>query len=238
MRRLRIGGLMAVLGLVVLAVAVGASLAAGSPPCQVVNGGRPTGSFAAAVRIASSGDTLVVSGTCSTATARSTVTIDKDLTISGGTDGGTLDGGGNGSVLTIDSGVTVTITNLTITNGYGVGGGIQNNLGTLTLNSSTISGNTSTSGGGGILNYLGTVTLDGGSIHSNNATLGGGIYNDIGTVTLSAASSIHDNNATSSGGGIINYGGTLNGAVAPATLCPTDTTGYNVYCNTPDNIVS
>jgi hypothetical protein len=232
MRPLRIGGLVAVLGLVVL-VAVGAPLASASPPCEVVNGGRHTGNFGAAVRLASPGDTLVVSGIC-----RSTATIDKALTISGGTDGGTLDGGGRGTVLTINSAITVTITNLTITNGYGVGGGIQNNLGTLTLNSSTISGNTSTSGGGGILNYLGTVTLDGGSIHSNNATLGGGIYNDIGTVTLSAASSIHDNNATSSGGGIINYGGTLNGAVAPATLCPTDTTGYNVYCNTPDNIVS
>ena len=87
--------------------------------------------------------------------------ITKNLTITGGA---TLDGGHTGSVLTIEPGVTVTISSFTITGGAGfVGGGICSNGGSVTLTGSTISGNTAGTGGGGIENVEGTATLNAGS---------------------------------------------------------------------------
>ena len=87
------------------------------------------------------------------------------------------------------------------------GGGIYNG-GTLTLNNSSVSGNTGHLVGG-IDNY-GTVTLNNSAVSNNSVTVsGGGIYN-YGTVILNN-SSVSGNSAPQSGGGIFNTGlGTLN----------------------------
>ncbi|MGY5125462.1 hypothetical protein [Streptomyces nigrescens] len=61
--------------------------------------------------------------------------------------------------------------------------------------------------GGGLTNLGGTVSLLTSSVTGNTAVAGGGIYNDNGSVTLTA-SSVTGNQATASGGGIyVNSGG-------------------------------
>jgi hypothetical protein len=114
-----------------------------------------------------------------------------------------------GSVFAVDSGATATISALTITSGFGFGGGVDN-LGTLTLNKDTISGNGSLTGqnGGGIANS-GALTVTSCTISGNNANkdqynsggLGGGIYNH-GTLTLN--NSTVANNGAYIGGAIYN----------------------------------
>src|SRR5262249_19638390 len=107
------------------------------------------------------------------------------------------DTGGSYSIFTVDSGATVALSGLTITNayGFGLGGGINNSRGTLTLNNATVSGNYATCDGGHFND--GTLTLNNAIVSGNEAYgsgydggYGGGIFNS-GTLTL--------NNATVSG---------------------------------------
>lgn len=130
----------------------------------------------------------------------------------------------NFRVFTINSGMTVTITGLTIANGNFVGsasggGGILNG-GTLTLTNSTVSGNRAeatsfdpTFGGGGIFNS-GTLTLTNSTASGNTATPstggGGGIFNSGGTLTMTN-STVSGNlaNSFAHGGGILSPTGTV-----------------------------
>ncbi len=127
-----------------------------------------------------------------------------------------------GSVLHIIATGNLTLNDATVTEGTGYeesefdgfssGGGIYNQGGTVTLNASTVSGNTNTASpipyyGGGVFNDTGgTVTLNDSVVSGNSAQFGGGIYNR-GTVTLND-SAVSDNTATfhsySCGGGIYN----------------------------------
>ena len=126
----------------------------------------------------------------------------------------TLDGQNAGRVLTIDSGVYVDLSGITITGGGGAGG-IANNGGTVTVADATISGNNTGGGsGGGINNTGGTVAVTDSTISGNNAGggSGGGIYNS-GSVTVTD-STISGNNAVGGIGGvrsigIYNGGGTV-----------------------------
>jgi hypothetical protein len=137
--------------------------------------------------------------------------IAKDLTIRGpGVDILSISGGQIHMIF----GTTVTISGLAFKGGISPNVFIINE-GTLTLSTSTISGNTATgySNGGGIYNS-GTLTLSTSTISGNTAsnTIGsgsaGGIYNS-GTLTLST-STISGNTATDGGGGIL-IQGYLNG---------------------------
>ena len=95
-----------------------------------------------------------------------------------------------------------------INNAAASGGGIAN-TGPLTIDSSTISHNTATSGGGGILNrafgvsnatFRGTIDAINTTISNNSGgSSGGGILQTTGTVNL-INSTISDNSATSGGG--------------------------------------
>ncbi|WP_432142345.1 hypothetical protein [Streptomyces sp. bgisy084] len=61
--------------------------------------------------------------------------------------------------------------------------------------------------GGGLSNLGGTVSLFSSSVTGNTAVAGGGLYNDNGSITLTT-SSVTGNQATSTGGGIyVNSGG-------------------------------
>jgi hypothetical protein len=161
-----------------------------------------------AVNAAAAGDTLDVAGTCTGPT-----TIGKDLTITGST-GATLDGQQQGSTLTINSGVTVTLNTLTITDGLGSGGpngdggGIYNDGGTVALNNTTVSGNFAgfhLGAGGGIESTGGTVTLNGtSSVTGNFAVAGGGIRLVGATLVLDGSNnSISNNTVDDFGGGIL-----------------------------------
>ena len=131
--------------------------------------------------------------------------ITADLTINGAGAATTIvDGGGRGTVFRIVGG-TAEISGMTIRNGLGqsVGGGIFNE-GTLTLNESTVTDNSSQSGAG-IYND-GTLTLNGSTVSGNTGGSGAGIYNG-GTLTVNS-SIVSDNSASGAGAGIYN-GGTL-----------------------------
>ena len=137
-RRSPVIGMIAVTGM--LAVVSGAANAV-APTCRVVNAtqGRhfppDSGeSLTTAISEAVPGDELTVIGSCT-----GTYTLDKDLTLTGLSTKRfplpTLDGGHAGSTLTVNSGVTATVTNLVITGGtghvdpgvpFGDGGGIFN----------------------------------------------------------------------------------------------------------------
>ena len=108
----------------------------------------------------------------------------------------------------------VTTTLSTISgNGAINGGGIYNDSlsDTVTVNTSTISGNTANKNGGGVFNTGGTFTLDKSTVSGNNALSnqsegGGGIYTtselNVGNSTVSGNTTINQ------GGGIFNRGTT------------------------------
>ncbi len=129
---------------------------------------------------------------------------------------GTLSVSGNGNyrVFEIASGVTSSLSGLTITDGRADKGGGIYNAGTLILHGCTVASNETTSSwggdGAGICN-LGTVTVNSSTISGNHTSFwaaGGGISNASGTVTVNN-STITGNSATYGGGGISNGSGTV-----------------------------
>ena len=167
--------------------------AAGSALCVVSNQrtGIRAGSLQEAVNAAAAGDTLLVRGICSGPS-----TIDKSLRV----EGGTLDGGGLGSVITVAAGANVSIARLVITNGVGAFGGGINNSGTLTVDSTVITGNVATAGtGGGIFN-TGTLTLSRSVVSGNRGGNGGGISVNFGGSATLNGSTVSGNSAFAGGG--------------------------------------
>ncbi len=181
-----------------------------------------TGSLAAAVASVDAdrgtpGDTIVfASGVTGTITLGSTLTLSQNVTISGpGTTGPganllTISGNNAVTVFSINSGVTASISGLTITGGNGTNGGGIYNAGTLTVSNSTISNNNASQYGGGIYS-TGALTVSNNSVIFNNISLAGsGIFSAGGPLTVSN-SIIAGNYITSStggGGGIDNQYGT------------------------------
>jgi hypothetical protein len=193
------------------------------------------GSLRAEIATAKTKDTIVfapsLNGQAITLTSGQ-LEISKSLTIQGpGAGQLTVSGDSLSRVFQVDQKVTVTLSGMTISNGYAGanlfnhynydGGGILN-LGTLTVSSCTLSGNHAdnttflgTKGGGGIYN-AGTLTVSNSTLTSNQAgDSGGGIFN-AGTATISGCTlsspGPHDQinpNAWQSanfGGGIFNTG--------------------------------
>ena len=93
----------------------------------------------------------------------------------------------NGGGIRVAGGTVSIITNSTVSvNAAPSGGGISNRLGMLTITSSSLNGDTTLSGaGGGIFNdgIGATVTLTSSTVSGNSATLGAGLY-DVVTVEL------------------------------------------------------
>ena len=137
--------------------------------------------------------------------------VNKSVTISGpGADQLSVNGNASSRVFHISPGKTVTISGLTITNGYvfdGNGAGIYNENGTLTINNSTLSGN---SGfflvGAGIYN-AGTLTINDSTVSDNSKLIGdgGGICNG-GTLTITNTTFSGNLAPADFGGAIANYG--------------------------------
>jgi hypothetical protein len=152
------------------------------------------------------GTTIEVFGTC---TGHFTIKVN-DLTLE---HDGILDGGGNGTVLTVNAGVSADVNNLTIQNGFAPtpagGGGVVNN-GTLNLRFLTVRDNKAlglSANGGGIYNS-GELNLTRSAV-TGNLSLGGGggIYNK-GTANL-VQTPVTDNSTdalSASGGGVLNDG--------------------------------
>ena len=141
--------------------------------------------------------------------------ITDSLTITGGGAPTTVIDGNrsvrpNGRVLAIGSGITVSISGVTIRNGgTGGGGGGIFNAGTLTATNSAVTGNAAGEDGGGIFNDAGTLTLINSIVSGNNAGVdGGGILNNPGGTLTLTNSTVSGNDAGDDGGGIRNFGTT------------------------------
>ncbi|MBI5641676.1 MAG: Ig-like domain repeat protein [Nitrospirae bacterium] len=174
------------------------------------------GSLRQAIADASSGDTINfnVNGTI---TLSSRLSIDKNLTITGpGATSLTISGNNTVQVLYVSPGITLNLNNLTVANGNAgtsEGGGLNNNVGTVIINSCTFANNTAFNGGG-LLNNVGSVTISNSTFSGNSASLpgfgtyGGGIQGYGGTVTISN-STFSGNSASNGGGGLGVSDGTL-----------------------------
>src|SRR3989454_9029152 len=112
------------------------------------------GSLRQALADANDGDTITFAVTGMIGLTSGELLVDKSVTVSGpGIANLAVDGNAQSRVFHIGSGTTVSISGLTIANGYttGYGGGIRNEHATLTLNSCTISNNSSSSNAGGAI---------------------------------------------------------------------------------------
>jgi hypothetical protein len=147
-----------------------------------------------------------------TVTTTAAILIDNDVILDG--EGKLfIDGDGDHNVFLVAEGTTAELRSFLVTNGAGQGGGVFN-LGNLTVQDSTVSGNSgcSTCSGGGIRNE-GTLMLTSSTVSGNNSEAGAGVHNDnfaTATVTNSTVSG-------NMGGGLFNDGGTLtitNGTVS------------------------
>ena len=162
------------------------------------NNDTGTGSLRAAIAAATSGETIKFSSKLNGETialGSGPLTLGVNLTIDGlGAGKLTVSGGGNQGVFVVSPGVTATIDGLTIANGMAAQGGGIDNFGTLTVNQSTLAGNTAVGGSGG------STTPD--------AANGGGIANEVGA-SLTINQSLLTNNVAAATPGNDSFGGAL-----------------------------
>ena len=130
--------------------------------------------------------------------------ISGNLTITGpGAASLTISGGGVARIFYVQTGVTVSISGLTLTGGNADRGGAIYNFGALTITNSVLTSNTATQVGGAIANTgAGTLTITGSTLSNNVAPTGGAIHHFGSNITISA-STIDNNQATDSTGGAI-----------------------------------
>lgn len=176
-----------------------------------------TGSLRAAVTAANTtpgADTITIdAGVGLISLTGSELSITDDLTIVGqGISDTVISGNDNSRVFNIDTGVTVTIQNLTLENGRATddNGGAILNAGTLTLENVVVRNSIATFDGGGIAN-TGALTLTNSDVSGNSVVLdfGGGIYSAGDTVSL-ASTTLDNNTAPKNGGGLYLLSGSLN----------------------------
>jgi uncharacterized repeat protein (TIGR01451 family) len=159
-------------------------------------------SIQTAIDSVNSGDTLNLAGEIFT----ESITIDKSLDLIGAGAESTIvqaaasPGIATSRVITVTSGVTVTIQDLSIRFGYSTrGGGIFNDQGGLTLKNTSVITNTASDSGGGICNN-GELTVTNSIFSGNIANFGGGIYNSENELYLTDV--IFQKNSGSVGGGV------------------------------------
>ena len=178
--------------------------------------------------------TITVPGPGTITLTSGVLSITDGVTITGNAAGTTIvQNTANARVFSIATNVNVSLTGLGIQGGNftGNGGGIYND-GACYLINSTVSGNTASVNGGGIYNDInGYISIDRSTISGNTATAGdgGAIYNTAAGVIDIYNSTISGNTAGNNGGGIFNdsidisqgvniYNATIAFNNAPATL--------------------
>jgi hypothetical protein len=207
------------------------------------------GSLRQAILDASPGDTINFAPSVTTVnlTSGEELVIDKNLTITGpGANRLTVQRSTYAArIFNITPVVTVSISGITISNGFaqdGPGGGGILSAGVLTLTDCTISHNSTGNdfggilGGGGVLNDNGTMSITGCTISNNSEAEGeggGGVLNENGTMTITG-STISNNSTsqgytlasfTTAGGGISNHSGSL--VITNSTISDNRCSSYN-----------
>jgi hypothetical protein len=164
------------------------------------------------------------------------------VAINGGASGLTISGGDSTPGAHFGGGIfnqgSLALTNVAVRDnttgsGDGLGGGIFNLRGSLTLTNSSVIDNAVTTNptlvglGGGIFNDSGTVILNGSRIAGNDAVHGGGIYSTefSGPASVTLIDSTVNDNTAGIGGGVFNFAG--NGSAATFAM-----TGGSISGNT------
>jgi len=188
-------------------------------------------------------------------------------TIAGPKAGVTVSGGELSRVFQVDSGVTASLSGLTITGGstggsggglyndggtttltnctvkgnyaYEGGGGLANAGGTTALTNCTISGNTARNGGGGLFNAGGTTTLTNCTVSGNSAGTGGGLYNNNNGAATLINCTISGNSANTNGGGLYNLGTVNigNSIVAENTANTSGPDAFGTFASQGNNLI-
>lgn len=184
-----------------------------------------------AVTHARSGDTILLTAAIKGPIVldHGELVLDRDLTIRGVPGGSaTISGGGASRVFQVTTGAHVELKNLTITGGNGraanpsvaegfdgIGGGILNQAGTLTITDCTIAGDRADAGGGGIFTFPGTTTNITGTSFSGDAAGFGGAISNAGVLSI-AGGAFRGNTAWASNGGALDSIGDV--TIADATF--------------------
>ena len=198
------------------------------------------GSLRQAILVAPGGSTISFANSLKGQTIVLTsgeLSISQNLNIAGpGAASLAVSGGGSSQVLDVASGANVTISGLTITDGFstdGFGGGIVNS-GSLTLKNSAVTGNRADAffiAGGGIYNN-GNLTIDQTNVTGNEAigetsgAQGGGIENDTGGV-LTIKQSVISNNHAICVMGVSAQGGAIDNEIGASTTIIDSTVSGN-----------
>ena len=175
------------------------------------------GSLRQALADANDGDTIEFAVTGTIGLTSGELLVDKNVTISGpGSENLALDANATYRVIHVAFGKVVTISDLTITNGYAGsqpdldGAGIYNDHATLSIGNCTINNNFAARNGGGVHNTgAATMTLNSCVINGNvTGNDGGGICNDGtgGAAIMEIINSTVSNNSAYHGAGICNDG--------------------------------
>jgi predicted outer membrane repeat protein len=180
-----------------------------------------------AISLAASGDTIQIAA----ATYQENLSIPFNLTLNGAKAATTIvDGTTTSNVFTVGSGISLTLSNLTIKRGVGyTGGGGVDNSGTLTVNKSNFYVNTALSGGA-ILNtgmaIISDTTFSGNSPYFFGRSASCGAIDNRSSMTITASTFYNNyaNNNFTSGGAICN-GGTL--TITASTFSTNSSQGNN-----------
>jgi hypothetical protein len=187
-----------------------------------------------------------------------TYTISSNLPIVTGTDvGGTLtiistgtlnaviDGASSFRPLTMTSGSNLTLSNITIQNGFSAtsGGGIYNTNGDLSISDCIITQNNSNGGGGGLFSTgvggNATVLIQNSIISLNTASSGGGIFNTSNSSLTISTSTISENTSNSTGAGIHNQSSSNLGISSSSITGNTsNNSGGGVWCSNSNLSIS
>jgi len=193
----------------------------------------------AAIDSASDGSTVqVCDGTYIEAL---TISVGLTLTSRGGADVTTIDGGGDGSTISIDTPVDVYISGFTITGGSGtdrgsiIGGGIDGYFSSgLSITDCQIEGNTADYGGGLITSLTGLTQLTDTTFFNNEATVsGGGVYIGAGGVDM-VGTTVTANSAVNGGGLFLDDTEATLDSASEVTSNTASTAGGGAYLSNSD----
>ena len=134
--------------------------------------------------------------------------------------------GDTGGAIDSDEGVTVSLTDCTVSGNKSKneGGGLDPSAGTVTVTNTTISGNHSAKGGGIQLESLGVLVLDHVTIAKNHAKEGAGLWTEAGTTATLTATLLAANAPFDCFGPIVSNGSNLIGRIDGCDITG-DTTG-------------
>jgi hypothetical protein len=148
------------------------------------------------------------------------------ILITGPAAGVTISGGNSTELFNVSSGVTATLSDLTLINGNATNGGAIIDKGMLTITGSTLSGNNATSLGGAIA-VTGSLTLINSTLTLNTASLGGAIE-DVGSVTVidCTLTANQAGTGTNGGGGAIDNSGNASALMIGNSIIAENSAGF------------